>query len=99
VRVAAQRVSPTYSSAEEYPAQINPLYPGQVPPSYQQGYPYHPPPYEEHQKTKPAAHMYSAGATVASEQPPPYSDVLQESSGGVRSQNTYGAIPNPSLPV
>ncbi|KAJ7388837.1 hypothetical protein OS493_035395 [Desmophyllum pertusum] len=72
----------------------NPPYLGQYPPSYQQGYPYYPPP--QYVQYPP----HNAGTTKSSEPPPPYSGAPEGNPGGVYApQNTYGAVPNPSLPV
>ena len=65
----------------------NPPYLGQSPPSYQQGYPYYPPP--QYVQYPP----YTDGTTKASEPPPPYSGAPEGRSGGVSSaQNNYGAV-------
>ena len=82
--VVGQRVVPATSAP----------YLGQSPPSYQQGYPYYPPPqYEQY----PA---YNEGTTKSSEPPPPYSTAPEGRSEGVSAtQNNYGAVQNSSLPV
>ena len=82
--IEGQRVVPTTNAPDL----------GQFPPSYQQGYPYYPPPqYEQY----PA---YNEGTTKSSEPPPPYSDAHETSSGGVSAtRNNYGAVQNSSLPV
>lgn len=100
IRVAAgQEREPLFISPVEYPAQIYQPLPSQVPPSYQQGYPYYPPPQnKQHRTDKPPSH--NAGATKASEQPPSNNATVEANSGGVHPQNSYGAIPGASnLPV
>ena len=59
----------------------------QSPPSYQQGYPNHPPPqYEQY-------HAYNEGTTISSEPPPHYSAAPEGRSGGVSATlNNYGAV-------
>ena len=66
--------------------------PGQVPPSYEKHHaPYPPPQYEKRQTTIPSP-SYSTG-TTADEPPPPYTEALQESSGGVHVPSSYyGAV-------
>ena len=82
--IEGQRVVPETSTS----------YLGQSPPSYQQGFPYYPPPrYEQHLPNNQAA-------TKSSEPPPPYSAVPEGRSGGVSATpNNYGAVQNSSLPV
>lgn len=68
-------------------------YQGQVPPSYQQGYLYHPPP--QYVQYPP----YNAGSSKSSEPPPPYSGAPEGRSGGAYApQSNYGAVQNPSAP-
>lgn len=65
----------------------------QFPPSYQQGYPYYPPPQYEQYPT-------DDERTKLSEAPPPYSAAPETRSGGVSAtRNNYGAVQNSSLPV
>ena len=68
-------------------------HPGQVPPSYEEHHtPYRPPQYEKRQTTIPPP-SYSTGTTTADELPPPYTEALQESSGGVHVPSSYyGAV-------
>lgn len=68
-------------------------YQGQVPPSYQQGYLYQPPPqYVQYPS-------YNAGPTKSSEPPPPYNGAPEGDSGGAYpSRRHYGAVQNPSAP-
>ena len=91
--IVGQRVTATTTTTRSA-TQSNPLYPGQVPPSYQQGYPYYPPPqYEQHQTNVPPP--YNAGNATASEQPPPYTGGPQGTSGGVYAPKpSYGAVPS-----
>lgn len=71
---------------------------GQVPQSYQQGYPYYPPlQYQQPQQTVTfnCPPPYSPGPMAVSEQPPPYPAEPQGGSGGVYAPKTsYGAIPS-----
>ena len=94
--IVEQRVT-TVTTTRTVP-QSNPHYPGQMPPSYQQGYPYQPlPQYEQHQAAAPPP--YNPGTTRRCEQPPPCSATTQGKSGGVYApQTSYGAVPTPSAP-
>lgn len=76
--------------------QSNPPYPGQVPPSYQQGYPYQPQvQYEQPQQTTNIPPPYNPGIMAAGEQPPPYPAEPQGLSGGVYAPKTsYDAAPS-----
>lgn len=66
-------------------------YQGQVPPPYQQSYPYNPPP--QYVQYPP----YNAGS--ANEPPPPYSIAPEGRPGGVYTpQSNYGALSTPSAP-
>ena len=68
-------------------------YQGQVPPPYQQSYPYNPPP--QYVQYPP----YNAGSATSSEPPPPYITAPEGRPGGVYTpQSNYGAVPNPSAP-
>ena len=82
--IEGQRVVPTTNAPDL----------GQFPPSYQQGYPYYPPPqYEQYPG-------YNEVTTKSSEPPPPYSDASETRSVGVSAtRNNYGAVQNSSLPV
>ena len=75
--------------------QGNPPHQGQIPPYYQQGYPYYPPlQYEQPQQTMNVPQPYNPGTMAASGQPPPYSAEPQGGSGGVYAPKpSYGAIP------
>ena len=88
--IVEQRVT-TVTTTRTVP-QSNPHYPGQMPPSYQQGYPYQPlPQYEQHQAAAPPP--YNPGTTRRCEQPPPYSATTQGKLGGVYApQTSYGAV-------
>lgn len=88
----------TVANTRQVP-QLHPTYAvSQVPPPYQPGYPYHPPPQFERPQTA-ASQQYNPEAIRSSEQPPPYSEVAQGSSGRVYSPQTYyGAVPTPSAP-
>ena len=94
--IVGQRVT-TVTTTRTVP-QSHPPYPGQMPPSYQQSYPYQPlPQYEQHQAAAPPP--YNPGTTRGSEQPPPYSATTQGNSGGVYApQTSYGAVQTPSAP-
>ena len=73
-------------------SQSDPSHQGQVPPSYEKHHaPYPPPQYEKRQTTIPPP-SYSTG-TTADEPPPPYTEALQESSGGGHVPSSYyGAV-------
>ena len=74
--------------------ETNPPYHGQALPSYQEGYPYYPPP--QYVQYPP----YNVGSTKSSEPPPPYSGAPEGRSVGVAAtQNNYGAVQNSNLPV
>ena len=66
---------------------------GQVPPSYEKHLtPFPPSQYEKRQTTIPPP-SYSTGTTTADEPPPPYTEALQESPGGVHVPSSYyGAV-------
>ena len=91
--VAGRRVTAT-TTITRCATQCNPPYRGQVPPSYQQVYPYYPPPqYGQPQTINPPP--YSSGTIASSEQPPPYPAASQEGSGGVHApKRSYGTIPS-----
>ncbi|KAL9971886.1 hypothetical protein ACROYT_G018107 [Oculina patagonica] len=74
----------------------NPPYLGQVPPSYQQSYPYHPQvQYEQPQQTTNIPPPHNPGTMAAGEQPPPYPAEPQGVSGGVYAPKTsYDAAPS-----
>ncbi|XP_078370228.1 uncharacterized protein LOC144653965 [Oculina patagonica] len=90
-RVTATTITTRCATQSNTPYQ----YQGQVPPSYQQGYLYHPPP--QYVQYSP----YNAGSTKSSEPPPPYSGAPEGRSGGVYApQSNYGAaVQNPSAPL
>ena len=91
--IIERRVAPT-TTITRCAAQSIPPYTGQLPPSYQQAYPYYPPPeYGQPQTFNPPP--YTAGVMAASEQPPPYPTPSEEESGGVNTpKRSYGTIPS-----
>ena len=74
----------------------NPPHQGQIPPPYQQGYPYYPPPQYEHpQQTTSFPPPYNPGTMAGSDVPPPYTAESQGLSGGVYAhRHSYGALPS-----
>lgn len=91
--IVGRRITPTITTTR-CATQSNPSYRGQVPPSYQQIYPYYPPPqYGQPQTINPPP--YNPGTVEASEQPPPYTAESQGGSRGVIApKRSYGTIPS-----
>ena len=91
--IVGRRVTPT-TTITRCSTQSNPPFTGQVPPSYQQVYPYYPPTqYGQPQTFNPPP--YSPGTMAGGDQPPPYSTASQERSGGVTApKRSYGTIPS-----
>ena len=94
-RVIVERRVTTTTVATRCATQSNTpyQYQGQVPPPYQQSYPYnHPSQYVQYPP-------YNAGSAKSSEPPPPYSIAPEGRPGGVYTpQTNYGAVPTPSAP-
>ena len=88
-RVTATTIATRCATQSNTPYQ----YQGQVPPPYQQSYPYNPPP--QYVQYPP----YNAGSAKSSGPPPPYSTASEGRPGGVYTpQSNYGAVPTPSAP-
>ena len=91
--IIGRRVAPT-TTITRCTTQSIPPYTGRLPPSYQQVYPYYPPPQDGQPQTfNPPP--YSAGTMAAAEQPPPYPTPSEEGSGGANApKRSYGTIPS-----
>ena len=77
--------------------QLNPPYPSQVPPAFQQTYPCYPPPQLEQQQTFTPPPPYNHEATELSEPlPPSYIEATQGRSEGVYTLSD--PLPSPSAP-
>ncbi|KAJ7388834.1 hypothetical protein OS493_035392 [Desmophyllum pertusum] len=80
-----REIATTTTTTTRCATQSNPLYPGQVLPSYQQGYPHFP--------LTAISPPHNPGTMAATQQPPPDTAATQGGSGGVYAPKpSYGAV-------